>query len=143
MNNACAYLNVAEVLRVELLHDERRVLLRLLLELGQLVGGGAQHDQLRVAGGEERGQAKTTSWISGEHVGNGNKPRQFTTVTVINYLNESSKRHCTTRMSGLVIRAGCPQEEGSNAARTVECSCFLVGVAAGLKTEMHHAHEER
>ena len=62
MNSARAYLDVAEVLRVELLHDERRVLLRLLLELGQLVGGGAQHDQLRW---QEGGQAKTTRWISG------------------------------------------------------------------------------
>ena len=41
------YLYVAEVLRVELLHDERGVLLRLLLQLRQLVRRRAQDDQLR------------------------------------------------------------------------------------------------
>ena len=43
----CMYLYVAEVLRVELLHDERGVLLRLLLQLRQLVRRRAQDDQLR------------------------------------------------------------------------------------------------
>ena len=70
MNRARAYLNVAKVLRVELLHDERRVLLRLLLELGQLVGGSAQHDQLRVARREDK--PKQLAGLAAEHVGNGN-----------------------------------------------------------------------
>jgi hypothetical protein len=41
------YLYVAEVLRIELLHDEGGVLRRLLLELRQLVRRRAQDDQLR------------------------------------------------------------------------------------------------
>ena len=40
------YLYVAEILRIELLHDQGRVLLSLLLKLRQLVRRRAQNDQL-------------------------------------------------------------------------------------------------